>query len=94
MKIDREKLLRVVFEENLWKKLSPEEIRLYLLFIICVDERRGKGKLDWQEIERCLGIDIKKEELKRASFTLEKFHLARIEYLPEKLEVKFELFKF
>ncbi len=93
MRIDKEKLLRVIFEGGLWEKLSPEEIRLYLLFIVCVDERKGEGKLNGEEIEECLGINIQKEKLKKVSFTLEKLHLARVEYLPEKSEVKFRLIK-
>ena len=93
MRIDKEKLLRVIFEGDLWEKLSPEEIRLYLLFIVCVDEKRGEGNLNCQEIEKYLGINIQKEKLKKVSFTLEKLHLARIEYLPKKSEMKFRLIK-
>jgi len=91
MRIDKEKLLRVIFEGDLWEKLSPEGVRLYLLFIVRVDERKGGGKLNYQEIEECLGVNIQKEKLKKVSSTLEKLHLARIEYVPEKSEVKFRL---
>jgi len=91
MRIDKEKSLRVVFEKNLWEKLSPEGVRLYLLFIVRVDERKGGGKLNYQEIEEYLGTNIQKEKLKKSFFTLENLHLARIEYVPEKSEVKFRL---
>jgi len=35
--------------------LSPEEVRLYLLLVICADEIRGVGRLSSEVIERCLG---------------------------------------
>lgn len=94
MRIDKRKSLRVAVEKNLWEKLSPEEVRLYLLFIVRVDERNGEGKLNCQEIEEYLGTNIQKEKLKKASLVFEKLHLVRIEYVPEKSEVKFKLLKF
>jgi len=94
MKINKEKSLRLVFEKNLWEKLSPEGVRLYLLFITRVDEKKGEGKLNCQEIEKYLGINIQKEKLKKVSSTLEKLHLARVEYISGKSEVKFKLLKF
>jgi hypothetical protein len=93
MRIDKEKSVRVAFEKNLWEELSPEEIRLYLLFIVRADERKGEGKLNGEEIEKYLGINIQKEKLKKVSSTLEKLHLAKIEYVPGKSEVKFKLLK-
>jgi len=34
MDISRRKLLRTLIAEDLWRRLSPEEVRLYLLLII------------------------------------------------------------
>lgn len=94
MKINKEKSLRLVFEKNLWEKLSPEEVRLYLLFVVRVDERKEEGKLNCQEIEEYLGINIQEEKLKKVFSTLEKLHLVRVKYVPGKSEVKFKLLKF
>jgi hypothetical protein len=45
MDIDRRKLLRTMITQDLWKKLSSEEVRLYLLLIISIDETKEIGKL-------------------------------------------------
>jgi hypothetical protein len=52
MDIDRRKILRTLITEDLWKRLSPEEIRLYLLFIISIDETKETGKLKKNRISR------------------------------------------
>ena len=41
MKIDKRELLEKLSQTNLWQNLSAEEVRLYLLLIICADEVRG-----------------------------------------------------
>jgi hypothetical protein len=43
MDIDRHKLLRALITEDLWKRLSLEEVRLYLL-IISIDATKKTGK--------------------------------------------------
>lgn len=45
MDVNRQKLLRTLITEDLWKRLSPEEVRLYLLLIISFDETKRIGKL-------------------------------------------------
>ena len=45
MDISRRRLLRTLITEDLWKKLSSEEVRLYLLLIISIDETKKIGKL-------------------------------------------------
>jgi len=42
MKIDKHELLEKLSQTNLWKNLSAEEVRVYLLLIICADEIRGR----------------------------------------------------
>jgi len=44
MDMNRRKLLRRLITEDLWKRLSPEEVRLYLL-IISTDETKEIGKV-------------------------------------------------
>ena len=58
MKIDRRNLLRTLITEDLWKRLSPEEVRLYLLLVISVDETKKIGKLKKRDIEKCLGYSL------------------------------------
>jgi len=43
MDISRRKLLRRLITEDLWKRLSPEEVRLYLLLITSIDETKKTG---------------------------------------------------
>ena len=40
MDINRRKLLKTLITEDLWKRLSPEEVRLYLLLVISADETK------------------------------------------------------
>ena len=58
MDIDRRKLLRTLIAEDLWKRLSPEEVRLCLLLIISIDEAKKIGKLKKRDIEKCLGYSL------------------------------------
>ena len=45
MEINRRKLLRTLITEDLRKRLFPEEVRLYFLLIISIDEKKKIGKL-------------------------------------------------
>ena len=91
MEIDRGKLLRALITEDLWKKLSPEEVRLYLLLIISIDETKKIGKLTKRDIEKCLGYSLTVKELEKILHTFRELNLAEIEYSKEKSEIKFRL---
>jgi len=91
MDIDRRKLLRRLITEDLWKRLSPEEVRLCLLLIISIDETKKIGKLEKRDIEKCLGYSPTAKELEKILHTFRELNLAEIEYSKEKSEIKFTL---
>jgi len=90
MEIDRRKLLRTLITEDLWKRLSPEEVRLYLL-IISIDETKEIGKLKKRDIEKCLGYSLTVGQLEKITHTFQELHLADIEYSNDKSEIKLTL---
>ena len=91
MEIDRRKLLRTLIREDLWKRLSPEEVRLYLLLIISIDETKKIGKLKKRDIEKCLGYSLTVGQLEKIAHTFRELNLADIEYFRKKSEIKFIL---
>ena len=91
MDIDRGKLLRTLIAEHLWKRLSPEEVRLYLLLVISIDETKKIRKLKKQDIEKCPGYSLTAGQLEKIAHTFRELHLAEIEYSKEKSEIKFTL---
>ncbi len=91
MDISRRKTLRAIITDNLWKRLSPEEARLYLLLIISIDETKKIGKLKKQDIERCLGYSLTVEQLEKIGHTFRELNLAEIEYSKDKSEIKLTL---
>ncbi len=91
MEIDRRKLLRRLITEDLWKRLSPEKVRLYLVLIVSIDETKKIGKLKKQDIEKCLGYSLTVGQLEKIGHTLRELNLADIEYFKEKAEIKFTL---
>ena len=92
MKIDKRKLLQRIIGQELWKKMSLEEIRLYLLLIISVDQTSGVGKLSTESLERYLGYSLQDEQLGKVARTFQRLHLAEITYSSGKREIGFRLF--
>ena len=82
MKIDKRELLEKLIQTNLWENLSPEEVRLYLLLVICVDEIRGAGRLSSEVLERCLGSNFTMDQLGEAFRELENLSLLELDVLP------------
>ncbi|MBA7467688.1 hypothetical protein ES707_02909 [subsurface metagenome] len=80
MDINRRKLLRTLITEDLWKRLSPEEIRLYLLLIISIDETKDIRKLKERDIEKCLGYSLIVGQLEKIAYTFRELNLAEIEF--------------
>ena len=91
MKIDRRGLLRALVTQDLWKKLSPMEIRLYLLFVIFVDETSGMGRLKKEDIKKYLGHSLSREQFKKTARTFLELHLAKIDYSSKESEIEFKL---
>jgi len=93
MKINKRELLGKLVQANLWKNLSPEEVRLYLLLVIYADEIRGAGRLTLKVLERCLGSNLSLDQLKKAVHGLENLHLVKLDILPPGSEIEFEFLK-
>ncbi len=82
MKIDKGELLEKLSQTNLWQNLSAEEVRLYLLLMICADEIRGAGKLSPEILERCPGNNFTMDQLEKAFRELENLSLLKLDVLP------------
>jgi len=93
MKINKRELLKKLIQENLWKKLSPEEIRLYLFLIICADEVKGTGRLRLKVLGGCLGNNFPRGQLEKAAHDLESLHLAKLDISSPRSEIEFEFLR-
>lgn len=93
MKINKRELLKKITEENLWKRLSSEEIRLYLLLIIFADKVKGTGRLSSKVLEGCLGSNFRRDQLEKAARDLEKLHLVKLEISSPEPKIKFRFLK-
>ena len=91
MKINKRELLEKLVQTNLWKNLSPEEVRLYLLLVICADEIRGVGRLSSEVIERCLENNFTMDQLEKAFRELENLSLLKLDVLPLGPGIEFRL---
>ena len=91
MKINKRKLLEKLIQTDLWKNLSPEEVRLYLLLVICVDEIRGAGRLSSEVLERCLGSNFTMDDLEKALHELESLSLLKLDTSSSGPEIEFRL---
>jgi len=79
MKIDKSELQEKLSQTNLWQNLSAEEVRVYLLLIICADEIRGAGRLSPEVVERCLANNFTMDQLEKALHQLESLSLLRLD---------------
>ena len=93
MKIDKGELIEKLTQENLWKKLFSEEIRLYLLLVIFADEVKGTGKLGLEVLEGCLGSNFPRDQLEEAAHNLESLNLVRINISSSGSEIEFEFLR-
>ena len=93
MKINKRELLKKLTAENLWKRLSSEEIRLYLLLIIFADQVKGTGRLSLRARERCLGNNFPRDQLEKAARDLENLHLVKLDISSPGLEIEFEFLR-
>jgi len=93
MRINKRELLKKLTYENLWKRLSSEEIRLYLLLIIFADKAKGTGRLSSKVLEGCLGSNFLRERLEKAAHDLEKLRLVKLDISSPRLEIEFEFLR-
>ena len=90
MGVGKRGLLKAFLDRgDLCKKLSGDEIRLFLLLVVFAEER--KGKLSWENVKRYLGDDFRKDRLKRAASTLEEVGLAKMDFPPRGADIVFQL---
>jgi len=90
MKINKRELLEKLIQTDLWENLSPEEVRLYLLLVICVDEIRGAGRLSPEVLERCLGSNFTMNDLEKALHELESLSLLELDTSSPGPEIEFK----
>ena len=93
MKINKRELLKKLIQRNLWKRLSSEETRLYLLLIIFADEVKGTGRLSSKALEGCLGSNFARNQLEKAAHDLEDLHLVKLDISSPGLEIEFEFLR-
>ena len=93
MKINKRELLKKLIEENLWERLSPEEIRLYLLLIIFADKVKGTGRLSSKVLEGCLGSNFLRERLEKVAHDLEDLRLVKLDISSPGSEIEFEFLR-
>ena len=93
MKINKRELLRKLTQENLWKRLSWEEIRLYLVLIIFADKVKGTGRLSSKALEGCLGDNFPRDQLEKAAHDLEKLRLVKLDISSPGPEIEFEFLR-
>lgn len=93
MRINKGELLKKLTQENLWKKLSGEEIRLYLLLIIGADQVKGTGRLSSEVLEGCLGSSFPGLQLEKVVHDLEKLCLVKLDISWPGAEIEFEFLR-
>lgn len=93
MKINKRELLKKLIQGNLWKRLSSEETRLYLLLIIFADEVKGTGRLSSKILEECLGSNFLRNQLEKTIHDLEKLHLVKLDISSPGSEIEFEFLR-
>ncbi|MFQ6067216.1 MAG: hypothetical protein ACE5K3_08070 [bacterium] len=90
MKVNKRKLLKKLTQKNLWKRLSLEEIRLYLLLIIFADQVKRTGRLSLPVLEGCLGSNLSGNQLEKAAHDLENLSLVKLDISSPRSDIEFE----
>ena len=93
MRINKRELLKELTEENLWKRLSSQEIRLYLLLIIFTDNVKGTGSPSLKHLERYLGNNFPRDRLEKVAHDLENLHLVKLDISSPGSEIEFEFLR-
>lgn len=92
MQVDKRGLLKAFLDRgDPCKKLSADEIRLFLLLVVFAEGRKREGMLSWENVKKYLGDDFRKDRLKRAASTLGEAGLARMYYPPREVDIVFQL---
>lgn len=92
MRVDKRGLLKAFLRrEDLCKKLSPHDIRLFLLLVVSSEKGKREGKLSWENVKEYLGDNFGKDRLKRTASRLEKMGLAKVTFHPGGTHIAFQL---
>lgn len=92
MQVDKRGLLKAFLRrEDLCKKLSPDDIRLFLLLVVSSEKGEREGKLSWENVKEYLGDNFGKDRLKRTASSLEKVGLAQVTFHPGEAEIAYRL---
>lgn len=92
MGVDKRALLRAFLRrQGLYKKLSADEIRLFLLLIVFAEERGREEKLSWENVRKYLGESFGKGRLKRAASSLEEMELVKVDPPAAGVDIVYEL---
>ena len=75
------------------KRLSPEEIRLYVLLIIFADKVKRAGRLSSKVLKGYLGNNFPRNQLEKAAHDLENLHLVKLDISLPGSEIKFQLLR-
>lgn len=90
--VDKRGLLRAFLaRRDLYKKLSADEIRLFLLLVVFAEVGKREGKLSWENTKKYLGANFGKDRLKSSASTLEEMGLARMDFPPRQAEIAYRL---
>ena len=90
--VDKRGLLRAFLaRRDLYKKLSADEIRLFLLLVVFAEVGKREGKLSWDNTKKYLGANFGKDRLKSSASTLEEMGLARMNFPPRQAEIAYRL---
>jgi len=91
-RVDKRGLLKAFLRrEDLCKKLSADDIRLFLLLIVSSEKGKREAKLSWENVKEYLGDNFGKDRLKRAASSLEKVGLAKVTFPPGEAEIAYRL---
>lgn len=92
MGADKRALLRTFLRtQDLYKKLSADEIRLFLLLIVFAEEGKREGKLSWENVRKYLGESFRKDRLKKAASSLEEMELVKMDFPRKGGNIVYEL---
>jgi len=80
--VDKVQLLKRLCRAKFFPSLSEEELKLYLILLVFMDEVGCEKAVDFETLWRALGPDLNLDKLKRIGAGLETRNLATISLQP------------
>lgn len=84
--VDKVQLLKKLCRAKFFPSLSEEELKLYLILVVFMDEVGCEKAIDLEDLWKVLGPDLNLEKLKRIGAGLETRKLTTISIQPTCLE--------